>query len=119
MKIFIEYLEDAGFEYSIKDMNFKNCGGYCQPQGIWPYGDILIIARKSIRDNNKIRLHLLLTHEYIHAINYILFGWNRILNKVLDYLNEVVWVFIREFFRVVCRILNSQRRYFKYYWCKR
>lgn len=62
--------------------------------------------------------NLLLVHEYIHAINAMLFGRCQKIFNIVNYMNEVVWVVIREIILVPENILRDEKDYFNLYWRK-
>lgn len=114
-KINIEFIEDKIFEEGIVDKRFKKSGAFCRTIAHWPNSYSVIKVRLSLK-NNLYKLIPLLIHEYIHAINEILFGWNLKLVEVMDYINEVIWTPIRTVLSCLLMIIRDDRDYFNKYW---
>lgn len=119
MKIQRVYLEDKEFDERFNSPLYKNSTAVCHYR-IWGKEDIIIYIRSKAKDRLFYLIPLLI-HEYIHALLYMIFGWNFKLYKiqeVFNYINEVIWVIIRGLINIIYTILKEEKEYFKEYWVK-
>jgi hypothetical protein len=117
MKILLEYLEDVIFEERFTDY-LMNGTTTAIPAYSYYGTDIIIYIKKSIKNLYYYEIPLLI-HEYIHAILFILLGWNyklRSIQKIFDYINETIWVLLRSIIKMVKDIIKNEKGYFNLYW---
>ena len=84
------------------------------------YGGCAIVIRKELSLTRKVTT---LFHEYMHHLIHLIFGWNKLLNKIMNYTWEIIAVLLEEIFygirRMIIRSLRGTREYTLYYWRKK